>query len=139
MLSTYSHSAFLENIFCFCSSLVTHFFNTLPVDAVAGVNLIVPAVAMEGRNVSLRCTWTAGTDITVQWGKGGAAIVTDARITISGGFLVINPARRSDAGDYSCTVSNPVSAQTTTQSVTVYCEFDQDKWPLICCSHCKQQ
>ncbi|KAI4811875.1 hypothetical protein KUCAC02_014747 [Chaenocephalus aceratus] len=89
-------------------------------DAVAGVNLIVPAVAMEGRNVSLRCTWTAGTDITVQWGKGGAAIVTDARITISGGFLVINPARRSDAGDYSCTVSNPVSAQTTTQSVTVY-------------------
>ncbi|KAJ4930949.1 hypothetical protein JOQ06_025250 [Pogonophryne albipinna] len=89
-------------------------------DVVAGVNLIVPAVAMEGRNVSLRCTWTAGTDITVQWGKGGAAIVTDARITISGGFLVINPARRSDAGDYSCTVSNPVSAQTTTQSVTIY-------------------
>ncbi|KAI9524104.1 hypothetical protein NQZ68_021066 [Dissostichus eleginoides] len=89
-------------------------------DAVAGVNLIVPPVAVEGRNVSLRCTWTAGTDITVQWGKGGAAIVTNARITISGGFLVINPARRSDAGDYSCTVSNPVSAQTTTQSVTVY-------------------
>ncbi|KAK5861981.1 hypothetical protein PBY51_017416 [Eleginops maclovinus] len=89
-------------------------------DEVAGLNLIVPPVAVEGRNVSLRCTWTAGTDITVQWGKGGVAIVTDARITISGDFLVINPVRRSDAGDYSCTVSNPVSAQTTTQSVTVY-------------------
>nr|XP_046255626.1 uncharacterized protein si:dkeyp-97a10.3 [Scatophagus argus]XP_046255627.1 uncharacterized protein si:dkeyp-97a10.3 [Scatophagus argus] len=89
-------------------------------DAVAGVSLSVPTIAVEGRNVSLSCTWTAGTDITVQWGKGGATVAPDSRITISGGSLVINPARRSDAGQYTCTASNPVSAQTATQSLTVY-------------------
>ncbi|XP_035018886.2 uncharacterized protein si:dkeyp-97a10.3 [Hippoglossus stenolepis] len=89
-------------------------------DAVAGVSLVVPSVAVEGNNVSLRCTWTAGTEITVQWGKGGAAITDDPRITISAGSLDINPARRGDAGDYTCTVSNPVSAQTDTQRLTVY-------------------
>lgn len=67
--------------------------------------------------------WTAGTEITVQWGKGGAAISPDARITISSDSLVINPAQRSDAGEYTCTASNPISAQTATRSLTVYCEF----------------
>lgn len=95
----------------------------LPTDAVAGVSLFVPSVALEGGNVSLRCTWTAGTEITVQWGKGGSAITADSRITISGGSLVINPASRSDAGQYTCTASNLVSAQTVTQSLTIYCEF----------------
>ncbi|XP_034410365.1 HEPACAM family member 2 isoform X3 [Cyclopterus lumpus] len=89
-------------------------------DAVATVTLLVPSVAVEARNVSLRCTWTGGTDITVRWGKGGAAILADDRITISAGSLVINPARRSDAGEYTCTVSNPISAQTATESLTVY-------------------
>ncbi|KAM4580023.1 uncharacterized protein PAE49_005072 [Odontesthes bonariensis] len=89
-------------------------------DAVSGVSLFVPSVAVEGRNVSLSCTRTAGTEITVQWGKDGSAITADSRITISGGSLVINPARRGDAGEYTCTASNPVSAQTATQSVTVY-------------------
>ncbi|XP_044216388.1 uncharacterized protein si:dkeyp-97a10.3 [Thunnus albacares] len=89
-------------------------------DAVAGVSLFVPSVAVEGRNISLRCTWTAGTEITVQWGKGGETITANSRITISGGSLVINPARRADTGEYTCTVSNPVSARTATQSFTVY-------------------
>ncbi|XP_042345847.1 uncharacterized protein si:dkeyp-97a10.3 [Plectropomus leopardus] len=89
-------------------------------DAVSGVSLFVPTVAVEGRNVSLRCTWTSGTEVTVQWGKEGAAIIADSRITISDGSLVINPARRGDAGEYTCTVSNPVSAQTARQSLTVY-------------------
>ncbi|KAM9798179.1 cell adhesion molecule CEACAM2 [Neosynchiropus ocellatus] len=75
---------------------------------------------MEDKNVSLSCTWTAGTDLTVQWGKGGQTISSDSRITIAGGSLVINPARRGDAGDYTCTVSNPVSARTATASLTVY-------------------
>ncbi|KAA8591800.1 hypothetical protein FQN60_017174 [Etheostoma spectabile] len=89
-------------------------------DAVVGVSLFVPSVAVEGKNVSLSCTWTAGTGTTVQWGKGGTAIIADSRITISGGSLVINRASRADAGVYTCTVSNPVSAQTATRSLTVY-------------------
>ncbi|XP_047455149.1 LIM domain-containing protein A [Mugil cephalus] len=89
-------------------------------DAVAGVSLIVPSIAVEGRNVSLRCTWTAGTEVTVQWSKGGSVITANSRITISGGSLVINPARRNDAGSYTCEVSNPVSSLTSTQSLTIF-------------------
>ncbi|XP_070690861.1 uncharacterized protein, partial [Pempheris klunzingeri] len=89
-------------------------------DAVAGVSLFVPSVAVEGRNVSLRCTWTAGTEVRVQWGKGGSVVTPDSRITISEGSLIINPARRGDAGEYTCTVSNPVSQSAATRSLTVY-------------------
>ncbi|KAM8869442.1 uncharacterized protein AB9W97_016787 isoform 3-T3 [Spinachia spinachia] len=89
-------------------------------EAVAGVTLVVPSVPVEGGNVSLSCTWTSGTEITVQWGVGGASIPADPRITISAGSLVIRPAARGDAGLYTCTASNPVSAQTATQRLTVY-------------------
>ncbi|KAI1894826.1 hypothetical protein AGOR_G00119750 [Albula goreensis] len=89
-------------------------------DAVAGVSLFVPSVAVEGGNVSLSCTWTAGTETKVIWGKGGTALTSDSRVTISGGSLVINPARRGDAGEYTCTVSNPVSAKTAAESLTVF-------------------
>ncbi|XP_076004620.1 uncharacterized protein LOC142999088 isoform X2 [Genypterus blacodes] len=89
-------------------------------DAVAGVSLSGPSVAVEGTNVSLRCTGTAGTDTTVRWGKDGAAISAGSRITISAGWLVINPIRLGDTGEYTCTVSNLVSARNATQNLTVY-------------------
>ncbi|KAF7670443.1 hypothetical protein LDENG_00074640, partial [Lucifuga dentata] len=89
-------------------------------DTVAGVSLFVPSVAVEGRNVSLSCTWTAGTETAVQWGKDGSTISADFRITISAGSLVINPARRADTGEYTCTVSNLVSAGTATRSLTIF-------------------
>ncbi|XP_035983715.1 uncharacterized protein si:dkeyp-97a10.3 [Fundulus heteroclitus] len=89
-------------------------------DPVVGVVLSVPSVAVEEKNVSLSCTWTGGTEVSARWAKDGAAITPDSRITISGGSLVISPASRDDAGEYTCTASNDVSAQTSTQSLTVY-------------------
>ncbi|KAL0984776.1 hypothetical protein UPYG_G00146770 [Umbra pygmaea] len=89
-------------------------------DAVTGVILSVPSLSLEGANVSLSCTWTKGTAVTVQWGKDGAALTSNSRITITGGNLVINPANRGDTGVYRCTVSNLVSAQTATQTLTIY-------------------
>ncbi|XP_056619512.1 uncharacterized protein si:dkeyp-97a10.3 [Triplophysa dalaica] len=89
-------------------------------DAVNGVSLSMPGVPLEGRNVTLRCSWSAGTDATVVWGKEGVALSSDTRINISAGSLVINPARRDDAGEYTCTVSNPVSARTTKANLSVY-------------------
>ncbi|KAK0132685.1 Carcinoembryonic antigen-related cell adhesion molecule 20 [Merluccius polli] len=87
---------------------------------VSGVSLAVPPVAVEGSNISLTCSWTAGTEVAVAWGFQGAAITAGGRISISGGSLVIDPGRRGDAGEYSCTASNPVSARSATQSLTVY-------------------
>lgn len=87
-----------------------------------GVTLFVPSVALEGGNVSVRCTWTKGTETSVLWGKGGSALTSNSRVTIKGGDLVINPARRGDAGVYTCTVANLVSAQTASKTLTVYCE-----------------
>ncbi|XP_057690247.1 uncharacterized protein si:dkeyp-97a10.3 [Corythoichthys intestinalis] len=88
-------------------------------DAVSDVTLALPSVAIEGGNVTLTCT-SDGTELTFQWGKDGGNIVEDGRITIIGGSLVINPGQRGDAGDYSCTVSNPVSSRSVTQSLTVF-------------------
>ncbi|XP_072317285.1 uncharacterized protein [Eucyclogobius newberryi] len=89
-------------------------------DAVTGVNLFVPPVSIEGKNISLTCTHQTGTDITFLWTKDGTTLAPSARITITRGSLVINPGQRSDAGDYTCTVSNPVSARTAKQTLTVY-------------------
>ncbi|XP_019724762.1 carcinoembryonic antigen-related cell adhesion molecule 21-like isoform X1 [Hippocampus comes] len=91
-------------------------------DAVSGVALSVPSVATEGGNITLTCT-SGGTELTFQWGKDGAAIAEDGRIAIAGGSLVINPGQRGDAGDYTCTVSNPVSALAATRRLTVFCGF----------------
>ncbi|XP_031431756.1 uncharacterized protein si:dkeyp-97a10.3 [Clupea harengus] len=89
--------------------------------AVAGVSLsVVPSVPVEGRNVTMRCTWSAGTQTSVAWGRGNVALISGDRIIISGGTLVINPSRRDDSGEYSCTVSNSVSVETARTSLTVY-------------------
>ncbi|XP_077432775.1 uncharacterized protein LOC144058272 isoform X2 [Vanacampus margaritifer] len=79
----------------------------------------VPSVATEGGNITLTCA-SGGTELTFQWGKDGVAITEDGRITIIGGSLIINPGQRADAGDYTCTVSNPVSALAATRSLTVF-------------------
>lgn len=104
-----------------CSS----FWVSCPV-AVGGVNLFVPSVAIEGGNVSLVCSWTSGTNTSVAWGKDSANLPSDPRFVISAGSLIINPANRNDAGRYSCTVSNPISSQTATTSLTVYCESNKE-------------
>ncbi|XP_016400023.1 GATA zinc finger domain-containing protein 14 [Sinocyclocheilus rhinocerous] len=89
-------------------------------DAVNGVVLSLPSLPLEGGNVSLSCSWSAGSEVSVVWGKGGAALSSDSRITISAGSLLIKQARRDDAGEYTCTVSNAVSAQTAKTTLSVY-------------------
>lgn len=89
-------------------------------EGVSGVSLAVPPVAVEGRNISLSCTWATGTDVEVAWNYQGAALTAGGRISITVGSLVIDPGNRGDAGEYLCTVSNPVSARSATQRLTVY-------------------
>ncbi|XP_043116289.1 transcription factor mef2A isoform X2 [Puntigrus tetrazona] len=89
-------------------------------DAVSGVRLSLPSLPLEGGNVSLSCSWSAGSEVSVVWGKGGAALSPDGRVAISAGSVLIRQARRDDAGEYTCTVSNPVSAQTAKANLSVY-------------------
>ncbi|MCJ8745499.1 hypothetical protein PDJAM_G00130850 [Pangasius djambal] len=88
--------------------------------AVGAVSLSVPSVTIEGGNASLTCSWTSGTNTSVTWGKGSTNLPSDPRFIINAGSLIISPVNRNDAGQYSCTVSNPVSSQTATASLTVY-------------------
>ncbi|KAB5532929.1 hypothetical protein PHYPO_G00125730 [Pangasianodon hypophthalmus] len=88
--------------------------------AVGAVSLFVPSVTIEGGNASLTCSWTSGTNTSVTWGKGSINLPSDPRFIITAGSLIISPVNRNDAGQYSCTVSNPISSQTATASLTVY-------------------
>ncbi|XP_060717430.1 uncharacterized protein si:dkeyp-97a10.3 [Tachysurus vachellii] len=88
--------------------------------AVGDVSLFVPSVTIEGGNASLTCSWTSGTNTSVTWGKGSTNLPSDPRFFINAGSLVISPVNRNDAGQYTCTVSNPVSSRTATASLTVY-------------------
>lgn len=94
--------------------------------AVGPVSLFVPSVTIEGGNATLTCSWTSGTNTSVTWGKDSTNLPSDSRFFIDAGSLNINPVNRNDAGEYSCTVSNPISSQTATASLTVYCESDMD-------------
>lgn len=89
-------------------------------DAVSGVSLSLPSLPLEGGNVSVSCSWTAGSQVSVVWGKAGAPLSSDSHISISSGSLLINSASRQDSGQYSCTVSNPVSAQTAKGNLNIY-------------------
>ncbi|XP_058232091.1 uncharacterized protein LOC131344117 isoform X2 [Hemibagrus wyckioides] len=88
--------------------------------AVGEVSLVVPSVTIEGGNASLTCSWTSGTNISVTWGKGSTNLPSDSRFIVNAGSLIIRPVNRNDAGQYTCTVSNPVSSKTATASLTVY-------------------
>lgn len=88
--------------------------------------MFVPSVTIEGGNASLTCSWTSGTNTSVTWGKGSTNLPSDPRFIINAGSLVISPVNRNDAGQYTCTVSNPVSSRTATASLTVYCESHLD-------------
>lgn len=89
-------------------------------DAVSGVSLSLPSLPLEGGNVSVSCSWTAGSQVSVVWGKAGAPLSSDSHIGISSGSLLIISASRQDSGQYSCTVSNPVSAQTAKGNLNIY-------------------
>ncbi|XP_062841237.1 putative uncharacterized protein DDB_G0291608 [Trichomycterus rosablanca] len=88
-------------------------------DAVGPASLFVPSLAIEGGNVSLSCSWSKGTETKVAWSKGGTDLSSDPRVNINAGSLIINPANRNDSGQYTCTVSNPVSTQSATAGLTV--------------------
>ncbi|KAJ7396780.1 HEPACAM family member 2 [Pitangus sulphuratus] len=63
-------------------------------------------------NITLKCTVGKGTRVTYQWMKNGKRLHAGPNYTFSSNnaTLLIVPVVKEDIGNYSCLVSNPVSA-----------------------------
>ncbi|KFO74654.1 HEPACAM family member 2, partial [Cuculus canorus] len=63
-------------------------------------------------NITLKCTVGKGTRVVYQWMKNGKPLLAGPNYTFSSNnaTLLIVPVVKEDTGNYSCLVSNPVSA-----------------------------
>ena len=75
-------------------------------------------------SVTLTCD-AQGTIITRAWTKGGQPLSPSNRTTFSeeNRTLSISPVESGDNGQYTCTVSNPVSSAHETHTLVVNCEY----------------
>ncbi|XP_058867108.1 HEPACAM family member 2-like isoform X1 [Acipenser ruthenus] len=81
-------------------------------DPIQDVSISSPSPILQGDNVTLTCRWSQGTKPQVTWGLGGAGLTPDPHVAISGSVLRISRVGREDAGNYTCRVTNAVSAGT---------------------------
>ncbi|XP_041082572.1 carcinoembryonic antigen-related cell adhesion molecule 6-like isoform X2 [Polyodon spathula] len=79
-------------------------------DPIQDVSISSPSPILQGDNVTLTCRWTQGTKPQVTWGLGGVGLTSDPHVAISGSVLRIARVGREDAGNYTCRVTNAVSA-----------------------------
>lgn len=74
-------------------------------------------------NITLKCTVGKGTRVVYQWMKNGKPLHAGPNYTFSSNnaTLLIVPVAKEDIGNYSCLVSNPVSAMESERIVpTIY-------------------
>ncbi|XP_030641465.1 carcinoembryonic antigen-related cell adhesion molecule 6-like [Chanos chanos] len=88
----------------------------------SGVSLTGPAQPLieDQSSAKLTCEGT-GSIITTEWMKDGQPLSPSNSIIFSADLrsLSISPVRRSDSGEYQCRLSNPVSSDTATYTMTV--------------------
>uniref|UniRef100_A0A8C5SHZ3 V-set and immunoglobulin domain-containing protein 10-like n=1 Tax=Laticauda laticaudata TaxID=8630 RepID=A0A8C5SHZ3_LATLA len=88
-------------------------------EEVGNISVVPPsAVVIEGNGlVAFNCTPVHG---FVSWTKDGHRLGDNPRYLRSSGYLQIRDPLRTDAGVYSCTISNPFGNATGTANLTVY-------------------
>ncbi|XP_030641474.1 carcinoembryonic antigen-related cell adhesion molecule 1-like [Chanos chanos] len=88
----------------------------------SGVSLTGPAEPLieDQSSADLTCEGI-GSIITTEWMKDGQPLSPSNSIIFSADLrsVSISPVRRSDSGEYQCRLSNPVSSDTATYTVTV--------------------
>ncbi|ETE66439.1 V-set and immunoglobulin domain-containing protein 10-like protein, partial [Ophiophagus hannah] len=91
-------------------------------EEVGNVSVVPPsAEVIEGKgSVAFNCTPVHG---FVSWTKDGHRLGDNPRYLRSSGYLQIRDPLQTDAGVYSCTISNPFGNATGTANLTVYCEY----------------
>uniref|UniRef100_A0AAY5F1X1 Ig-like domain-containing protein n=1 Tax=Electrophorus electricus TaxID=8005 RepID=A0AAY5F1X1_ELEEL len=88
---------------------------------VSDVALIGPEyILIEHNSAQFTCVGN-GTVITTEWMKDNQILAPSTRFIFSADnrTLLINPIRRSDSGEYQCTLSNPVSSNTSNYRMTI--------------------
>ncbi|XP_060549868.1 V-set and immunoglobulin domain-containing protein 10-like isoform X1 [Pantherophis guttatus] len=88
-------------------------------EKVGNISVIPPsAEVIEGSSsVAFNCTPVHG---SVSWSKDGHRLDDNPHYLRSSGYLKIKDPLRTDAGVYSCTISNPFGNATATANLTVY-------------------
>ncbi|XP_035386624.1 carcinoembryonic antigen-related cell adhesion molecule 20-like [Electrophorus electricus] len=90
-------------------------------ELVSDVALIGPEyILIEHNSAQFTCVGN-GTVITTEWMKDNQILAPSTRFIFSADnrTLLINPIRRSDSGEYQCTLSNPVSSNTSNYRMTI--------------------
>ncbi|XP_030641470.1 carcinoembryonic antigen-related cell adhesion molecule 1-like [Chanos chanos] len=92
------------------------------IERISGVVLIGPAQPLieDQSSANLTCEGT-GSIITTEWMKDGQPLSPSNSIIFSADLrsVSISPVMRSDSGEYQCRLSNPVSSDTATYTMTV--------------------
>lgn len=71
--------------------------------------------AIEGRSLNLTCDTAGAIAFSLVWSKDGIGLGP------SGNVLTLASLKRSDAGIYTCEVSNPISSRLATYALNVSC------------------
>uniref|UniRef100_A0A667ZJZ6 Ig-like domain-containing protein n=1 Tax=Myripristis murdjan TaxID=586833 RepID=A0A667ZJZ6_9TELE len=79
-----------------------------------------PVTPVEGKPVNLTCD-AAGPFFTREWRKDGSPVSPGSNIILhdNNRVLSFSPLKRTDSGEYSCTVSNPASSAEAKYKMTV--------------------
>ncbi|KAM8734991.1 cell adhesion molecule CEACAM5-like isoform 1-T1 [Acanthopagrus schlegelii] len=78
-------------------------------------------VPIEGKSVNLTCDAAAGSVVTRMWKKDGSDLILTENIKLydENRVLAFHPLKKTDSGEYSCKISNPVSSDEATYNMVV--------------------
>ena len=80
-------------------------------------------IPIEGKSVNLTCDAAAGSVVTRMWKKDGSDLILTENIKLydENRVLAFHPLKKTDSGEYSCKISNPVSSDEATYNMVVNC------------------
>lgn len=80
-------------------------------------------MSIEGNSVNLTCNAAAGSIVTRMWKKDGSDLILTENIKLydENRVLTFQPLKKTDSGEYSCKISNPVSSNDATYNMVVNC------------------
>lgn len=93
-----------------------------PTERISGASVTSTSTQpIEGTSVNLTCE-AAGSVVNRKWKKGDSYVLPDhIKFYDNNRVLSFQPLKKTDNGEYSCEISNPVSNDTAKYIMTVNC------------------